>query len=143
MTVFNCIPLKTYIRYTHLRTINYSSQMKMWMLYKCGLAIEPRSCSRGPQWCGIFHHHWWTASIKSMLLFSPYSQINILCVEYWTISLFVGVPNFNGCKKEFEVIKKHYTYQTSYFDLNRDNNYFTDTAQVVHYKYFDIRLITR
>jgi len=26
----------------------------------------------GPlQWCGIFHHHWWTAATKPRLLFSP------------------------------------------------------------------------
>jgi len=25
---------------------------------------------RGRQWCGIFHYHWWTASIKPRLLFS-------------------------------------------------------------------------
>jgi len=23
-----------------------------------------------PKWCGLFHNHWWTASIKSRLLFS-------------------------------------------------------------------------
>ena len=28
------------------------------------------SCAKGRQWCGIFHYHWWTASIKPRLLFS-------------------------------------------------------------------------
>jgi len=32
--------------------------------------MEFRSCARGRQWCGIFHYHWWTASIKPRLLFS-------------------------------------------------------------------------
>jgi len=32
--------------------------------------MEFRLCARGRQWCGIIHHHWWTASIKPRLLFS-------------------------------------------------------------------------
>ena len=32
--------------------------------------MEFRSCARGRQWCGIFHYHWWTASIKPKLPFS-------------------------------------------------------------------------
>jgi len=40
-------------------------------LYVClHLKMEFRSCARGRQWCGIFHYHWWTASIKPRLLFS-------------------------------------------------------------------------
>ena len=35
------------------------------------LKIEFRSCAKGRQWCGIFHYHWWTASIKPRLLFFP------------------------------------------------------------------------
>ena len=34
------------------------------------LEIELRACARWRQWCGIFHCHWWTASIKPRLLFS-------------------------------------------------------------------------
>jgi len=36
-------------------------------------AIFPFSVCKtvGRQWCGILHYHWWTASIKPRLLFSP------------------------------------------------------------------------
>ena len=40
------------------------------------LKMEFRSCARGCQWCGIFHYHWWTASIKLRLLFS-HSGLNV------------------------------------------------------------------
>ena len=33
------------------------------------MKVEFCSCARGCQWCGIFHYHWWTASIKPSLLF--------------------------------------------------------------------------
>ena len=61
--------------------------------------MEFRSCARGRQWCGIFHYHWWTASIKPRLLFShsglvswglPFLQFNI-CSKHikhmFTVSL--------------------------------------------------------
>ena len=61
-------------------------------LYAClHLKMEFRTCARGRQWCGIFHYHWWTASIKPRLLFShsglvswglPFLQFNhIRCLK--------------------------------------------------------------
>ena len=41
-----------------------------WLYVCLHLKMEFRSCARGRQWCGIFHYHWWTASIKPRLLFS-------------------------------------------------------------------------
>jgi len=55
------------------------------------LKIEFRSCARGRPWCGIFHFHWWTASIKPRLLFShsglvswglPFLQFNLSLLEF-------------------------------------------------------------
>ena len=40
-----------------------------WLYVCLHLKIEFCSCDRGRQWCGIFHYHWWTASIKPRLLF--------------------------------------------------------------------------
>jgi len=39
------------------------------------LKILFRSCARSRQWCGRFHYHWWTASIKHKLLFSLQAMI--------------------------------------------------------------------
>jgi len=36
------------------------------------LTTKFRLCARGRQWSGIWHFHWWTASIKPRLLFSPW-----------------------------------------------------------------------
>jgi len=54
---------------THSVTIGTIS---IWLEFfiKVLLKMEFRSCARGRQWCGIFHYHWWTASIKPRLLFS-------------------------------------------------------------------------
>jgi len=41
-----------------------------WLYVCLHLKMEFRSCARGRQWCGIFHYHWWTASIKPRLLYS-------------------------------------------------------------------------
>ena len=38
---------------------------------------------QGLQWCGIFHYHWWTASIKLRLL-SPHASY-----ASWGLSLFL------------------------------------------------------
>ena len=69
---------------------------------------------RGCHWCGIFHYHWWTTSIKQRLLFSPcklsflrnfpFSQIMSVCalmsramawqVEFVFCSLFLWLDGF-------------------------------------------------
>jgi len=41
-----------------------------WLYVCLHFKMEFHSCARGRQWCGIFHYHWWTASIKPRLLFS-------------------------------------------------------------------------
>jgi len=64
------------------------------------LKMEFRSCARERQWLGIFHYHWWTASIKPRLLFShsglvswglPFLQfsINELVIHHDLCTLFL------------------------------------------------------
>jgi len=61
-----------------------------WLYVCLHLKMEFRSCARGRHWCGIFHYHWWTASIKPRLLFShsglvswglPFLQFNTQLVD--------------------------------------------------------------
>jgi len=47
----------------------YFSGQKSCIVCCLHLKIEFRSSARGRQWCGIFYHYWWTASIKPSCCF--------------------------------------------------------------------------
>jgi len=76
-----------------------------YWLYVClHLKMEFHSCARGRQWCGIFHYHWCTASIKPRLLFShsglvswglPFLQL-IITIERLLYHYFYSEENSRG-----------------------------------------------
>ena len=80
----------------HHCVVIFSGPQGSWSVNVCCLPLkmEFRSCARGRQWCGIFHYHWWTASIKPRLLFShsglvswglPFLQSYILSAKQGSI----------------------------------------------------------
>ena len=78
------------------------------------LKMEFRSCARGRQWCGIFHYHWWTASIKPRLLFShsglvswglPFLQFIISLLTY--ISVKWRLSGISAIRRSIGWFHKH------------------------------------
>jgi len=68
--------------------------------------------ARGRQWCGIFHYHWWTASIKPRLLFShsglvswglPFLQFNFTNPSILFILPFQWLKQIFG---HFDILKR-------------------------------------
>ena len=59
------------------------------------LKIEFRLWARVCQRCGIFHYHWWTALIKSRLLFSPCKLCFIRTFPFFRliVNLFTKILN--------------------------------------------------
>jgi len=79
------------------------------------LKIAFRSCTRGRQWCGIFHYFWWTASIKQRLLFSLWRLS-----ATWGLSLFSVVPSFkcfqSYCCHKSTITKRYLAIAVSYIE---------------------------
>jgi len=80
----------------------FSGPQGSWSVHVCclHLKIEYCSCARGRQWCGIIHYYWWTASIKTRLLFSRAGYAS------WGLSLSPVYYIFINCK-----IKSIYKFQ--------------------------------
>jgi len=65
-----------------------------------GLEINLSSCARGHQWCGIFHCHWWTPTIKLRLLFFPNPQLPIGLYgsyAFWGLLFFLRIFGTTFC----------------------------------------------